>query len=985
MSLTYVCNACGVPFQSQSLLDNHQRRFCVSSRVDREAASILQRMQVEGAGNQFAPAVNSNNNMMMMYNGYSAGGNMQPAAVRSSASAPPILLPHAPSSYAPRGGAPNHHTAIAYVNGAASQLPSVDLELFQLIKTQQQQISIMQSLMNAHAPIGATQSPRYGYPGQLPYTSPADADLQHIEHLRRQNAYGFGSAQPALMAPLASSTGESSLTEGRYGLELFAVEGLDGILTCPTEDVSIVIREFVVTIEQAKELTPRANARRILQPPPPTTFLDSRGEHSFPAGCIALKKSSRRQRSYKLKKVECSFSLLQHRELHLFVVEFYAPDGRLLAWTDVSLDALGEKARPLRTGPVEAAVAMKVPQLRTIPGALLGLDTFRTSWKQGMTSGKKSRRAVSPESEEESSDDEEAKTETAAPPRKNSSVEKSQPQKAAPQSEPQPKALKQPSPSVPTTKPVDDVTSRATTAPVSNPPAVEDDATVKVGRGPQRDSARLSLDGLLGVPFNVIATRICVYFASVKGSDGAEEYPLSADNFFLRAPDLVAYQTLDSTTIEPLFNSEWNAVIGKSTCAVVVVECSEPKKGRFSLGHAILPLNQETTAGSYSTRLLWGDPRPSHLRHTGPKSISDEKKHQQEVERYDASQLNQSFMSQELLGSLRDIDENVSDAYRFWPCAYIRWRADSSDKKKPYREPAGQCPMTDSEDVLQRGRLSLQSKTPLALGITTQDKMVELFKAPKPFPTDDSIAFVAPYDPKRGVFVCVENLRGMTAERCIYKVMAETFVEGGTMESHFTEHHDFESDIGVPEYQDEAFIYRNVPYNPFAVAVFRVFKMLEPSIDVPGGIMPVAWSASKLFLDDNVARHGRFSVPMFAGVPPPKLLEELKSERIDLVITKWSNNPPPGMQKLDHYKPGCLITFCQGAAGREQELLQQVEPFRMEHRVLLIPPRLKQMFPCQEDEGYHEEPLSVVIQPGKTPLAFEEAINKQIKKFFKNM
>jgi hypothetical protein len=287
--------------------------------------------------------------------------------------------------------------------------------------------------------------------------------------------------------------------------------------------------------------------------------------------------------------------------------------------------------------------------------------------------------------------------------------------------------------------------------------------------------------------------------------------------------------------------------------------------------------------------------------------------------------------------------------------------------------------------VLQQARAAIPTKTPLTVGIDTQQKLLEPFASLKGGNVDDNIAFMSPYDPKRGIALKVECLRGVTPERCLYKVLVETVTESATVKNYFTELHDFDSDIGVPGFRDDPFAFPDIKYSETSCLLFRVFKMIDPSIDNPGGIMQAAWSATKIFLEDGVARLGRFSVPMFAGTPPPKMLDELKSEKIDQVILKWTSNPPSGYPKVEFFRPNALITFVQGDSLRVAEFTEQKDPFRVEPRTLLILPRFKKDFPCQDDEGYHEELLSVVIPQGVTPPQFEDAMNKQMKKFFKKM
>ncbi|CUI15442.1 Hypothetical protein, putative [Bodo saltans] len=132
-SASYTCPACGVPFSSPAMLENHQRRFCLDSRVDREAANILANVRGGGGG---APGYDQYASHQYM------GAVMIPPPKPPSgmSSAPPRMYaqPTYPT-YAGGGG--------AMVHGGA--LPGVDFELFQLIRTQQQQIALMQGLMNS--------------------------------------------------------------------------------------------------------------------------------------------------------------------------------------------------------------------------------------------------------------------------------------------------------------------------------------------------------------------------------------------------------------------------------------------------------------------------------------------------------------------------------------------------------------------------------------------------------------------------------------------------------------------------------------------------------------------------------------------------------------------------------------------------------------------------------------------------------------------
>lgn len=1006
---SYTCPGCGLPFQSIPLLENHQSRFCLSSRVDREANAILQRVEFSGQQNAAVPM--SGNNKFL--------GEYSPPPLQSSSGVAPVNdyggKRQMSSIMQPNGmmvaqQQPYNYSAVPVYRSVGSNfgapaspssLPSVDFELFQLIRTQQQQLNLMQGIIGLQC---APQQNASNYPPRqsprMPFDmSPQQVDLQHLEMLRQQQ-------QP--MAPLAALTGESSLTEGRYGLQVFAVDGLDAVLggTSPSE-VSVLVREYLGTVEQSS--TSQGGKRNAKSAPPsmPLLMLDTRGEHSFQSGCIKSKKGHRQ--GLTLKKVEVAFSLLQHRELHVFVFEFYDNSGKLLCWSDVAIDSLGEKTRPLRLPPVETVQALRSAQLRAIPGALLGLETFRTSWKT-QHGGKHHSASVDSSSESSSasssSSDEERRrkkkkkkphhqrraspspspSNNSPPPPVGPSKPTAPPERKASETVPfptQPSGGADPLSvnTTPKTSPLVDNSKKPATP---QPPGQR----VKCGRGPQKDACRLSIDGLVGIPFNVVSTRVLIYLAHHLDERNREIYPLDDDRFFLREPELTCYQTLDSNTMEPVFMSEMNCVIGSSTCAVAVIECVEPKKGKFTLGHAILQINQNVDAGNYQTRVMTLDPRPSHLRHSGPKDVEDEQKHQLQMERYDATQLNASLLAKELREVLATVsasqqkeEEDAINPSRFWPLAYIKWRADSNDRNKPYHEPRNQLPLTDPENILAKDRERITSKTTIAKGVTTLDAVVKQF-AEKMNPVDDNLSYMAPYQPTRGIFVHVECLRGMTAEKALYKVTAEVFGADDSVVSQMTQHFDFASDIGAPGFADPPFLFQNIPYNPNACVLFRVYKMIDPSIDTPGGVMPFAWSCAKLFLEDEVARLGRFSTPLFAGTPPPKLVDDLKSDRIDAVIQKWTTNPPSG-QKVSYATPKSLITFSQGEAIRAMELVMQEQPFRFEPRVLLVPQRLKKEFPLLEDDGFHEEELSSMIPPGKSADQMDDAMNKQIRKFFK--
>jgi hypothetical protein len=1011
------------------MLENHQRRFCLDSRVDREAANILS--NVRGGGS---------------YDQYSAQPYMGAMMI------PPPKPPSGMSSAPPRMYA---QPSSMYAHGGGGALPGVDYELFQLIRTQQQQIALIQGLMNS------------------PYSSNLGVAGPRISP-RQQQAFppvfgagmggGFGGGglgypggggaaawvspeSGALNAPLASATGESSLTEGRYGLQFFGVDGLDSVLTCAPEDVTLLVREYVATVEyqQPPPPVPQRGSRDGLRAGGamvPSLFLDARGDRTFGPGSVVAARSGRSQGQYKFKNVEVPFSVLQNRELHVFVMELYAPDGRLLGWTEITVDSLGEKARPLRGGIVEAALALRNPGLRSIAGALIGIDTFRTSWKQQLHGGKTSKRPVSAS---DHSDDDDQREATPAP-RRPSAQRVAQPTssssgntalRAAEQADSRgkqpvnnrdaPAVKREPSAPVPAangdplsirsssggnsrgnSRAGNDADNGNTTrsnhnangtfavrggaapllnttqAPEDDAQEADDGAVLKVGKGPTRDAARIGIDSVVGAPLHVCCTRVVIYYSSAK-IDGEELYPQDSEDFFLRPADIVAYQSLDSSTTEPVFNSEVNLTIGKKTCAIAIVECVDPKKNvRFTLGHAVLPINQDSNAGNYKTRLLWGDPRPSHLRSIGTKSIEEDQQHRAALEKYDTMQLNASLLSRELKDALKEKVPQVDNRTRFWPGAYILWRADSNDKRLRYKEPPGQFPMGPDEAVMARDRERIPTRTPSSMDVTSMDICQKIFEQ-KSVPADDAVAYACPYNPSRGLFMAPECLRGMTTERCLYKVMIEMSVEGGEQTSNFTQRHNFDSDMGVPEFLDDPFIFAKVPYSLTGVAIFRIFKMMDPSVNQPGGIMQCAWSATKLFLEDGVVRHGRFSVPLFAGAPPPRLLDELKKERIDQTIMKWTNNPPSGQQKLEYFKPNCIVTFCQGDAARSVELVNQKEPFIMDARLLLVPSKVRRQFPFQDDEGYLEQPLSSILPSGVSQQVFQEEMNKQLKKNFKRM
>jgi hypothetical protein len=947
----FACTVCGIPFSNAALLDNHRRRFCTSSKIDREAQRLLdQRRSI------------ADDRLLQR-----SGWNPSPTALAPS----PLLLDEPIPSR------------------AASTPPVLGRhDLLDVIREQQQQINLLKMLVFGSQPQGAGQISR-GHPlAPLPARS-----------------HGLG-LRPLDGPPLAGA-----LVEGRYVLHLRAAEGLASLLQhIPARQAAaladghhlvIQLRHFV----SAPEATLSGG---------PTLLLNERASRIFTNAPVSLN-FSKRDGFALLRRTRYGFSVLPG-EVPIFSVEFLI-DGKTLAWTEVTGDALGERIRPLRLPPVDMARALANERARLVGNAMTVVEFTKANWH------------------EESSDDDMPLALRAGPlPALLEGRQQlisglpaaapglvSQSSRSTPFHQPLPARQQQesaPLPAVGNSSPQNEyvfpqtperespaggsqLPSAATTA--SHPSrrktisggggaksggASAAVSTVKLGHGPRGDACRLNIDRVDGVPSCAAATRVLVYLSGTLGDSGLPAKEADDAEFFAKSPELIAFQEADSPVAAPAFHGELCTIITKSSMAVAVVECVEAR-GRYTLGHAVLPLNAEFFSGSYTLRLRQGDPRKIRYRTTiaysepaaaaRRKSVDSGSKPQTApktaiLQPKEADELSE-VLAQQLLQPPPD------SLHEYVPACYLVWRGDCADRSRPATEPPGQLPKSENELMIERDRSGDQqrSATPFQNGVVSTDAIIDMFTAAPLTELYDSAACLAPYNPGRGFFVRLHALRGVGVELAYFKV---SIIPPPPADVATTRHVDMDSDIAAPMFADPPFQFRNVEFDKRAVVLFNVYKFTDPDARVQSAIRQVGWAVVKVFLDNGAVRHGLFEVPVFSGAAPTSFMRQLEEEQLTTAVSRAL-----AAGTIDYATPRVVLTLSQGDPLRAGELSDDCLS-RADPRVLLIVPARQREFPLQSNiNGKSSTTFPLAEMPcrglcGRTnPDEFQSALHKQFLRF----
>ena len=849
----------------------------------------------------------------------------------------------------------------------------------------------------------STPPPVVGHHDLLEVIRQQQTEINLLKLLVQGNGGGYGqhegqlamyrqraSPQPLPLLPRVEPS-QASLGEGRYVLHLRAAEGLASLVHhIPPRQAAalsdgrplvIHLRHFVTTASPLGD---------------PTLLLNERSNRTFANAPVSLN-FGKRDGCAVLRHTRYEFSVLGGGELPVFSIEFQI-DGKTMAWTDITGDALGERIRPLRLAPVDMARALVEPRAKVVGNAMVVVEFAVEKWR-----------------EDSSDDDDDLMAPGGLRPLFNARPSVSpQPQLRSNGSTPlgNPQQSKQASPAMPQPEqPSAQVRSGDFTAfpltPANGttefnkgtlprkktvagggkgnqaPAAVQ--PSVKLGHGPRGDACRLNLDKVTGVPSSALSTRLVVYLCGTCDDRGFPVRSLGDNLFFVKQPELVAFQEADSLTTSPSFHGELNLVITKDSSALVVVECVEGR-GRYTLGHALIPLNTEFFSGSYSTRIRHGDPRPTHLRSTDSKTEATAEKRRSEV----LAQVKGSIVSVKETDELAEVlcellsGPPPASVEEYVPACYLIWRGDCSDRSRPPLEPPGQPPMSENELVLERGRSSLASLTPFQRGLASSDSIVDLFTSAKLTELYDSSAHISRYDPDRGFFVRLHGLRGLTNEKAYYKMTVEPPMPANISISRSV---NLDSDVSAPEFTDPPFQFRGVQHDPFAIVIFNLYKFTDPDVRIQAAIRQIGWSVSKIFLDESgVLRHGIFEVPIFQGLPPVQFLNAVKKDPLTSVVTELL-----GTKSIDYLTPRAILTFSIGDPLRAEELSDSCVS-RADPRVLLIVGPKQREFPVHSNIGSNSSsafPLADItcrsLCGRSNPDEFQSAMHKQFLRFVESL
>jgi hypothetical protein len=401
----FYCSDCGITFASAALLNNHRQRFCNSSRVDLAAKLMLESGQAPRLGGrgvtnfprvpmaQSAPSAQDQFNGSFprdvyhrgastphpvtsglvssrpgsggprsqsvepggmyggnreppsgAYGGPSAfGGPMEPprpspgGPLAGAGALPPYMPPMyrgpelGPSTHAPLGAGQNDY-------------------LLRLVQEQQKQMAVMQQQMAA-----ANQMRAYGGGGGGGGAAAAGGGGRQL--IPGGNGIYNLTDQPL---PRYGAAGEMTVVEGRYGIRIYAAEGLRAFYTLADgAPLDLRIRQVYCR-------------RRVGYYLPE---LEQRDEWSFRNSReVAM---NRRNGYINFGRCEYVFNVVSANEI-IIVIELLC-QGQLVAWTEVLIDSLGEKVRRLRHPPIDVASALRDFTLRATT-ATIGVEAFRARW-----------------------------------------------------------------------------------------------------------------------------------------------------------------------------------------------------------------------------------------------------------------------------------------------------------------------------------------------------------------------------------------------------------------------------------------------------------------------------------------------------------------------------------------------------------------------------------------------------------------------------
>ncbi|AYU79744.1 hypothetical protein, conserved [Leishmania donovani] len=479
--------------------------------------------------------------------------------------------------------------------------------------------------------------------------------------------------------------------------------------------------------------------------------------------------------------------------------------------------------------------------------------------------------------------------------------------------------------------------------PTDRPPAT----LTMPGHGENGSTVDIFVDGVSGVPLDAVCSRVLVYITDeLDLNTGGHLHPLHHPRVYMRKPNLVAYQNLTSSSIEPVFEAKMSSNVGDQTHAVVIVEyINGRQESPIVLGHCCLPISKRFFAGNFVARLKVGDPRRSQERAVdemrSPSRISDEQK--RATEKYNQSQLEASVDSQALRNLMPLPPSKLSECA---PLGYLIWRLESPDMRSPFFEMPQQVPLSQQEVQLFEDRKNHADVTPNSKGLTSEKAADEAFIGSGTTQTD-SISFIAPFSEQRGAFVKVEGIRGVGDDAAMYVVVVYMAKAPKGRRVYYTTMPDWASDVGAPMFKDPPFAFQGIQYDKTNTTTYMLLKLsrLENAANPPL-VECIGWTMNKLFIDSAPAlRQGRYVLPWLNGPLPPVVVQELLTQQIGTVFLSRMN-----AKTIAYLEPKATLTISQGDPACCMALVDNT-PGRAQPRQLLVSAAIKKAFPSCTCEG----------------------------------
>ncbi|KAG5502195.1 hypothetical protein GH5_05148 [Leishmania sp. Ghana 2012 LV757] len=467
------------------------------------------------------------------------------------------------------------------------------------------------------------------------------------------------------------------------------------------------------------------------------------------------------------------------------------------------------------------------------------------------------------------------------------------------------------------------------------------------GHGEKGSTVNLFVDGVVGVPFDAVCSRVLVYVTDeLDPQTGAPVNPLRHPRVFMRKPDLVAYQSLTSSSIEPEFQVKMSSDVGDRTHAVVVVEYVNGREGPpIVFGHCCLPINKRFFAGNFVARVKLGDPRRSQERAVDEMRPSDRIFDEQKraTERYDQAQLEASIDAQALRNLMPAPPRKRAECV---PLGYLIWRLESSDMSSPFFEMPQQLPLSQREVQLFADRKNHADVTPSSKGLASEKAADEAFIGAGTTQTD-SVSYIAPFSEQRGAFVKVEGIRGVGDDAAMYVVVVYMAKAPKGRRVCYTVMPDWNSDVGAPIFKDPPFVFGGIQYDRVNTTTYMLLKLsaLENAA-TPPVVESIGWTMNKLFMDEAPAlRQGRYTLPWLNGPLPLAVVQELLTQPVGTVFLNRMKE-----KTIAFREPKATLTISQGDPACCVALVDEA-PGRAQPRQLLMPAAIKKTFPSYTCEG----------------------------------